>query len=430
MADKDIAEAVFSNYYERLPNEHEHKDNVVGILRMREMGASGVYHDKASRKKHSSSYRKNQVYYSRSLSAAKFVSSAWPLLHPVSRVGNIDENGGNLHQPRQFEYHPFVSSLMAFGTLDGEVIVVNHENGNVLHHLPSSGETSVLGLCWFNTSSSKLLAGFDDGSLTLFDVDQVQPKVDGSHHSLSNAKFDKFEQLTSVHINSTDDQFLTTSYSKKVAIYDIGSGKRSSLFTHMHRDAINVAKFANHSPNLFVTSSFDRDVKMWDLRQKVTNPCYTASSSTGNVMVCFSPDDHYLLASAVDNEVKQLLAVDGRVHLDFNIAPAGNAYNYTRSYYMNGRDYIISGSSDEPMVRICCAQTGRQLKNICLEDWNSGSSIFVQSLRSDPFRQFHLAVLATYVRPSSKREIIKVNLLSSSDHKNEHSKCRRCEWEG
>ena len=66
-------------------------------------------------------------------------------------------------------------------------------------------------------------------------------------------------------------------------------------------------------------------------------------------------------------QVKQLLAVDGRLHLNFEIASTGSSQNYTRSYYMNGRDYIISGSCDEQVVRICCTQTGRRLKDVSLE---------------------------------------------------------------
>lgn len=66
-------------------------------------------------------------------------------------------------------------------------------------------------------------------------------------------------------------------------------------------------------------------------------------------------------------QVKQLLAMDGRLHMKFNIAPTGSTQNYTRSYYMNGGDYIISGSCEENIVRICCAQTGRRLRDISLE---------------------------------------------------------------
>ena len=68
-----------------------------------------------------------------------------------------------------------------------------------------------------------------------------------------------------------------------------------------------------------------------------------------------------------DFQVKQLLAADGRLNINFEIASSGSAHNYTRSYYMNGRDYIISGSCDEHVVHICCAQTGRRLRDVHLE---------------------------------------------------------------
>lgn len=66
-------------------------------------------------------------------------------------------------------------------------------------------------------------------------------------------------------------------------------------------------------------------------------------------------------------QVKQLLAADGSLHLDFKIPATGSSQNYTRSYYLNGNDYIISGSCDEHVVRVCCAQTGRRLRDISLE---------------------------------------------------------------
>jgi hypothetical protein len=46
---------------------------------------------------------------------------------------------------------------------------------------------------------------------------------------------------------------------------------------------------------------------MWDVRAPskggAHRPLYTLNSRAGHVMLCWSPDDVYLLTSAVDNEV-------------------------------------------------------------------------------------------------------------------------------
>eukprot|EP00243_Klebsormidium_subtile_P005544 TRINITY_DN222_c0_g5_i1.p2 TRINITY_DN222_c0_g5~~TRINITY_DN222_c0_g5_i1.p2 ORF type:complete len:169 (-),score=48.96 TRINITY_DN222_c0_g5_i1:416-868(-) len=134
-------------------------------------------------------------------------------------------------------------------------------------------------------------------------------------------------------------------------------------------------------------------------------------------MACFSPDDAFLLSSAVDNEVRQHCAADGRPHLTFDLAPTGSTHNYTRSYYMNGRDYIISGSCEENVVRLCCARTGRRLRDVTLEGRAMKGSLYVQSLRGDPFRDYHFSVLAAYNTPNARSEIVKVNLLSRGEAK-------------
>ncbi|CAA0832818.1 transducin family protein / WD-40 repeat family protein [Striga hermonthica] len=411
----DTSKYVFSKYYEYLPYMRLEKESILNVLHSRETGTDTKIRNKSkSNPKWSSFTRKSQCFYTRSLCAAKI---GRPLFYSIT---NVEKGVDKRLRPRQFEYHPSDSGLMAIGTLDGEVIVVNHETGNIVSRVSSCGDmNSILGLCWLKGQPSKLLVGSDNGSLRLYDVNYDALKSKDCYRDPA-VTFDDFEQLTSVHVNSTDDRCLTSGYSKKVAIYDICSGKRLHLLSDMHREPINVAKFSNHSPSLFVTSSFDRDVKMWDTRRKPVGPCFSARSTRGNVMVVFSPDDLYLLVSAVDNEVKQLLSVDGRLHTDFGIVSTGSAHNYTRSYYMNGRDYIISGSCEESTVRVCCAQTGRRLNDISLEDMRWQSSIFVQSLRSDPFRHFNMAILAAYARPISKYEIVKVDLLSSS-HSNEEN---------
>lgn len=411
-SDRDRATETYSENFEHLPYKRKSKESVVRVLEKRETRSSKW---------------KSQSSYTRSLCAARMGSSAWPLLHSIPSFSRVQDEGRSL-SPRQFEYHPLDPSLMVYGTLDGEVVVLNHESGKILRYIPSHGaQSSILGLCWLRTYPSMVIAGSANGSLKLYDIQKASSTLNATTHTASGSDtFDDFDQLTSVHVNSTDKLFLASGYSKDVALYDIGSGTRLQVFANMHQEHINVVKFSNHSPSIFATSSFDKDVKLWDLRQDPSQPCYTASSNKGNVMVCFSPDDRYLLTSAVDNEVRQLLTVDGRLHLNFDIVPTGSSMNYTRSYYMNGNDYIISGSCDESMVRVCCAQTGRRLRDVSLEfglQWNGSefSMMFVQSLRGDPFRDFNMSVLATYTRPSSVSEIVKVNMLAPRDNIEEQS---------
>ncbi|PON74746.1 WD repeat containing protein [Parasponia andersonii] len=298
-SDKERATLTYSEHFEHLPYRRKNKECVVSILQKRETKAGY----RAGQK---SSYPvgKSQNSYTKSFCAAKVGSSAWPLLHPLTTSGAQVGDERKSFRPRQFEYHPSFSSLMAFGTLDGEVVVVNHESEKIISYVPSLGAmNSVLGLCWLKKNPFKLLAGSDNGSLKMYDVQQMPPTMTGIYNRVGAVSFDEFDQLTSVHVNSTDELFLASGYSRNVALYDISSGRRLQVFTDMHQEHINVVKFANHSPSIFATSSFDHDVKMWDLRQKPIRACYTATSSKGNVMVCFSPDDYYLLVSAVDNEV-------------------------------------------------------------------------------------------------------------------------------
>src|SRR5688500_8904832 len=63
----------------------------------------------------------------------------------------------------------------------------------------------------------QLIAGSDNGSLRLYDVQQWQSAGKGRNFNA----YDDFDQLTSVHVNATDELFIVSGYSKNVALYDI-----------------------------------------------------------------------------------------------------------------------------------------------------------------------------------------------------------------
>ncbi len=62
--------------------------------------------------------------------------------------------------------------------------------------------------------------------------------------------------------------FVLGGHANDVSLYDVRTGKLVSVFANLHKNYINVLKFANHNPFLFATSSFDHSIKLWDIRTK------------------------------------------------------------------------------------------------------------------------------------------------------------------
>ena len=113
---------------------------------------------------------------------------------------------------------------------------------------------------------------------------------------IQTRKFEHFEKLTSVHVNCADAFVVASGYCNSVKVYDVGTAKVVSTYEDIHTDHINISRFTNHSPAIFGTSSFDKTVKLWDLRaDSKRGPiyCRTSPSNQGHVMLCFSPNDQY-----------------------------------------------------------------------------------------------------------------------------------------
>ncbi len=346
-------------------------------------------------------------------------------------------------RPRQFEYNPIDTRLLVYGTEHANLIVLNQETMTVagsckvgggpgliapgtsfvedFHELPEvrpdgipyqfvgRRRKSVLGLSWFNKDPSMFISGSEDGSIHVYNVDRMADRKHGG--CVLDAT--PFQYLTSLHTNCTDEKFLVSGYSTSIRLYDLGCGLELETIHGCHSEHINVLKFAHRNPNLFVTSSFDKSVKLWDLRERrpggTRRPVFESESETGNVMVCFSPDDRYMLVSGVDNEVKQYCTGYGRLERSFDIPKSYNEHNYTRSYYMNGGDYIISGSCAEDVVRVYNARTGRLFKEVDLDNRSCRREglIFVQSLRANPRREFNFSALL------SSNEVGPYNILAN-----------------
>ena len=309
-------------------------------------------------------------------------------------------------EARQFEFHPVKENIALIGTLDGGVGVLDVKkneivSGRFYNDIINKGDT-ILGLAWSKKNPDHFITGSQDGQLTVHTVKQ--------NDILDSSDFCNFKELTSIHLNSTEDKLLVSGYQKDVSIFDFETGKVTANFRGIHNKHINISRFTHHSPNIFATCSFDKYIKMWDTRQNPQKPIYSRQSNNGNVMVCFSPDDAYLLVSAVDNEVRQYLTVDGRLQMMMDIDPSGRSDNYTRSYYMNGGDIIVSGSSEQDVIHLNCAHTGAALHSGKLFHDRADDTLYIQSLRGSPHHANNFVLLVNYRAKPYSLELLNVNM--------------------
>ena len=138
-----------------------------------------------------------------------------------------------------------------------------------------------------------------------------------------------FDQLTSVHINCDDTRVMISGYSSFCNIYDAETTQLVQQYQNIHENHINVSRFMHHNAHVFATSSFDKSVKVWDMRcyapsgvsdnefkfgkggsynsksgKSTSNnnspkPIYEIRTDYSIVMVAFSPNDMFLVAAGI-----------------------------------------------------------------------------------------------------------------------------------
>ena len=292
---------------------------------------------------------------------------------------------------------------MIFGTIFGEVCSVDLHTKDIIS-LGYKGEhkrDTILGLRWLKQDLNHLfVTGTGLGKICL---------VDSSKQGETVQEFPKFDRLTSVHLNATNDRLLISGYSNNAVVYDMNTAQIIRTFENIHSDHINISRFANLSPNIFSTSSFDGTIKTWDLRlpgppttgawlpfqpnqPNSCGPIYTLKCNSGIVMINFSADDNFILASALDNEINQYLFVDGRHHLKYDLPSTGLKGNFTRAYYSASGKYTITGACEEKTAKFLCTYTGDYLASIELYPERRDRSIYIQ-VRFSPLTNISIVLV-------------------------------------
>ena len=196
---------------------------------------------------------------------------------------------------------------------DGESAAKRSKGGGVTRtpmQTLGGHKEAVSGLVWMD--SDTLASASMDHTIKLWDVELGGLK----HEMVGNKAF------FSVSHNPLSGSLLASSADRSVRMYDPRSGAEqivTSVFTS-HTGWVSRVTWARGSENLFVTSSYDNLVKMWDARSSRT-PLYDLSGSclmspdhhhmsplflghTDKVLSCDWSNPEYIVSGGADNDMK------------------------------------------------------------------------------------------------------------------------------
>jgi WD40 repeat protein len=294
---------------------------------------------------------------------------------------------------------------------------------------------SVLAISWLKTRPYAYIAGSSSGQMRLIDCSFVDAAMDTDESDRPVGcipempilySYSKLPDLTCVHVNCDDSYLLASGYTYHVPVYDMSTGLVVRTFENAHTGHINITRFASTNRNIFASSSFDKTVKVWDMRSReTTRPIYCVSSTRGNVTISFSPDDQYLLTCAVDNELRQYVTADGSLFCRMDMQETGRSANYTRGYYADGGATIVSGSSEESVVRMHSASTGELLHTADLQDSRPPHRLYTQSLRGHPNKRGFVGVLCSHWGPDYQHRLLTVNFFQRNERFNGDKKATK-----
>lgn len=260
---------------------------------------------------------------------------------------------------------------------------------------------SILSLCFFRKDSDKIISSNAFGEILV--------------HSINDSRIVQFfrnvDGCTSLSVNMTDSILLVSGSTDTVSLFDIETQNSILKFSSIHNSSINISRFCNLNPNLFLTCSHDKTIKAWDIRSSSCikgKPLYTSYCKNKIISINLSPDDSYVLSSGI-NEVNQFFISDGQLHSSLNLDHEYSDYNFTRSYYSASGKYIYTGCCEDSCLKIFSSSSTELISSIDLYPNKYEDSLYIQTLRPNPTKDSEIAILASYLN-STKKEVFFCNL--------------------
>lgn len=107
--------------------------------------------------------------------------------------------------------------------------------------------------------------------------------------------------IMEIHWSRDSSQIYSCSADKSVSIFDVKTGERTRRWRG-HTGVVNSCQVVRRGPELAVSGSDDRTVKIWDSRDK--HAVHSFDNDYQVTSVCFSENGDMVYSAGLDNDIK------------------------------------------------------------------------------------------------------------------------------
>ncbi|KAG1658779.1 Cleavage stimulation factor subunit 1 [Nymphon striatum] len=199
----------------------------------------------------------------------------------------------------------------------------------------------------FHPTEQILVSGSKDYTVKFFDYSKSSVKR-------ASRTIHEAEHIRCLSLHPTGDYVVVGTEHPTLRLYDVNTGQCfvSSVPKDQHKGAITAVKY-NRNSNMYVSSSKDGDIKVWDgVSNKCINTFPKAHSGEEINSVSFSKNSKYILSSANDSLIKLWELSTNRCLIAYTGAGAtGKQTHRTQAVFNHTEDYVLY--PDEKTISLC-----------------------------------------------------------------------------
>lgn len=200
----------------------------------------------------------------------------------------------------------------------------------------------------FHPQAQVLVSGSKDFTVKFFDYSK--PSVKRAYKTIHEA-----EMVRCLSFHPSGDYLLVGTQHPTLRLYDANTGQCfvSSIPEDQHKAPLTAVKFSPNA-NMYVSSSKDGDIKIWDgVSSKCINTFIQAHDGHEVCSVMFSRNSKYVLSSGKDSLVKLWELATSRCLIAYTGAGAtGKQTHRTQSVFNHTEDFVMF--PDEKTTSLCC----------------------------------------------------------------------------